>query len=698
MYYLGLLALQTRRAQRGADLFRRAIELDPTSEAAHFNFGNCLNELGRLNEAASSYDKAIALKPRYSEAHHARGTTLYRLGQHEAALASFDKATALKPDFIVTHNNRGITLFAMKRFQDALLSFNKAIKLNRDYADAYCNRAGVLIELGRLAEGLASADKAVSLNPKFALAHNIRGVALKELSRLNEAVASFDKAIALAPSNAVAFYNRGNALRESGQQTEAAASYARAVALAPDYLEARVAMCMAQLPIIYREEAEIARCRAAYRNQIEDLSAYIDRQKPTSDLVAAIGSSQPFFLAYQGHNDRELQELYGSLVCRTIAKRYPSSVVADRAPPIGERLRLGIVSGFFRRHSNWKIPIKGWLTQIDRNKFQMFGYHTSAKQDNETKQASALCDRFVQGPLSIDDWRKAILNDALDVIIYPEVGMDPVSRQLAAQRLAPVQCNSWGHPDTSGMPTLDYYLSSELMEPADSADHYSEKLVRLPNLSVYYDPIETEPARVDRSALGLRAGATVYWCGQSLYKYLPQHDRVFAKIASSIGDCQFVFLKHPSAPAVTELFQKRLEGAFASMGMKASDHCVFLDRLDAGQFVGAMAQCDVYLDSIEWSGCNSTLESLACNLPIVTLSGALMRGRHSAAILQMMGIEETIANSVEDYIAIAAKLGADREARLAMSSAVAERKRLVYRDRACILALEEFLENAVRGR
>jgi protein O-GlcNAc transferase len=696
-YYLGLLALESRRASRGAELFRRAIELDPTSEAAHFNLGNCLSEMGRLNDAFASYEKAIALNPRYPEAYHARGTILYRLGQYEAAVASFDKAAALKPDFVVTHNNRGIALFAMKRFQDALLSFNQAIKLNRDYADAYCNRAGVLIELGRLEEALASSDKAIALNPKFALAHNIRGVALKELNRLDEAVASFDNAIALNPANAVAFYNKGNTLRESGQQSEAADSYVRAVALAPDYIEAKIALCMAQLPILYREEAEIAKCRAAYRRHIEDLSAYVDRQKSGSDLTAAIGASQPFFLAYQGLNDRELQEIYGSLVCRTVAKKYPPSVSSSRLPKSGEPIRLAIISGFFRRHSNWKIPIKGWLTQIDREKFQVFGYHTSANQDAETKQASALCNRFVQGPMSIDDWRKIILNDAPDVIIYPEVGMDPVSRQLAAQRLASVQCSSWGHPDTSGMPTLDYFLSSDLMEPPDAADHYSEKLIRLPNLSIYYDPIDTESVAVERGALGLREGAAVYWCGQSLYKYLPQHDDVFPKIANLAGDCQFVFLRHPSARAVTELFQKRLEIVFANHGMRASDHCLFLDRLTAGQFVGAMAQCDVFLDSIDWSGCNSTLESLACDLPIVTMKGALMRGRHSSAILQMMGLDETIADSVDGYISLAAKLGVDREARRESSLKIAERKQAVYRDRACISALEQFLENAVRA-
>ena len=79
-----------------------------------------------------------------------------------------------------------------------------------------------------------------------------------------------------------------------------------------------------------------------------------------------------------------------------------------------------------------------------------------------------------------------------------------------------MQCNSWGHPDTSGFPTLDYYLSSDLMEPPDGQDHYTERLVRLPNLSIYYEPIDLQPVALDRADLGLRSTATVYWCGQSL--------------------------------------------------------------------------------------------------------------------------------------------------------------------------------------
>src|SRR5262249_28988235 len=140
-------------------------------------------------------------------------------------------------------------------------------------------------------------------------------------------------------------------------------------------------------------------------------------------------------------------------------------------------------------------------------------------------------DRFVQGPLPLDRWRQEILADAPHLLIYPGVGMDPISAQLAAQRLAPVQCNSWGHPDTSGFPTLDYYLSSDLMEPPDGQDHYTERLVRLPNLSIYSEPIEQPPASITRQDLGLRSTAIVYWCGQSLFKYLPQFDEVFPRIA-----------------------------------------------------------------------------------------------------------------------------------------------------------------------
>src|SRR6202022_4382812 len=128
-----------------------------------------------------------------------------------------------------------------------------------------------------------------------------------------------------------------------------------------------------------------------------------------------------------------------------------------------------------------------------------------------TEVAAALCDRFVAGPRPLDGWRGEIAGDAPHVLLFPEIGMDKVSAQLAAMRLAPVQCTSWGHPVTSGFPTIDYFLSSDLMEPAEADAHYSERLVRLPNLSIHYEPTVVVPAAMTRGELGLRADAVVYW-------------------------------------------------------------------------------------------------------------------------------------------------------------------------------------------
>jgi len=498
------------------------------------------------------------------------------------------------------------------------------------------------------------------------------------------------------PNNAEAYYRRGTILVELNRNDEAIADFQRALALRPDFSEARFADCMAELPIVYETVEEIPRRRAAYERKLRALADDVVAGKLAGDLTAAITPRQPFLLAYQAHNDRDLQSIYGGMVSHIVGQEFPA---ADMPPPPApdEPLRVGIVSSFFYLHSNWKIPIKGWLSQLDRSRFKIFGYYPGSVRDAETDVAEEICDRFVQRTLDIEGWRREILSDAPHVLIYPGLLMDTVSVQLSAQRLAPVQCTSWGHPETSGIVTLDYFLSSDLMEPPDADSLYTEKLVRLSNLSFYYEPVEMGAVESSRAQHGLRTDAAVFWCGQSLYKYLPQHDDVFARIAAEAPHSQFVFLKHHGGPRVTEIFRERLTRAFAARGLDVDRHCVFLGRLSQSEFAGVIGVCDVFLDSLDWSGCNSAIESLPNALPIVTLPGAFMRGRHSEAILKMMGVTETIARDLDNYVAIAARLANSPDERLKISNRMGAAKDKVYRDRACITALEDFLDRAVRG-
>ena len=683
---LGLVKLARGRPAEALQFMAAAMRARKPSPQVLLNYGMVLNALQRHDEALESFDQAIRQKSKFAEAHNNRAAVLAALGRDEEALEAYRKALAITPSYPDAHYNLGNLFRTLGRNEDALKCFGRALALRPKYADAHNNRGMVLMLLKREEDALAAFERALAADPGHADALKNRIAALSALNR-------HDEALLPQTGNAEALYSRGKLLTELNRHAEAVASHREALAARPGYADAAFAACIAELPILYADEAEVVRQRQAYEQSLRALSKDFEAGRLQGDLAKAMSSNQPFLLAYQGENDRELRSLYGALSCRIAGPGY----AALPPPPLpGERIRVGIVSNGFYLHSNWKIPIKGWIGQLDRSRFDIFGYHLGTTRDAETEIAAGMCSRFVHRPLDADGWRREILADAPHVLIYPGLCMDNISGRLAAQRLAPVQMTSWGHPETSGLPTMDYFLSSDLMEPSDAGEHYTERLVRLPNLSIYYEPDNFPPAFVTRAELGLREGASVFWCGQSVFKYLPQYDEIFARIAKQAGDCQFAFIRHQGGEQVNELFQQRLERAFTAAGLRMAEHCTFLPRLGADKFVAAIGQCGVFLDSIGWSGCNSTLESLPHDLPIVTLPGALMRGRHSAAILQMMGVTETIAGTLDEYVSIAASLARDPERRQAIGRRIAENKHKLYRDRACITALEDLIDSAAR--
>jgi predicted O-linked N-acetylglucosamine transferase (SPINDLY family) len=368
---------------------------------------------------------------------------------------------------------------------------------------------------------------------------------------------------------------------------------------------------MAQIPVIYPNELSIQNSRERYNRELTNLQEIIPL-KTSHDIEAAaepVGSHLPFYLTYQNLNDRELQELYGQLVCKIMSLRYPHFAERPVMPNFShkEPLRIGFVSGFFFTHSNWKIPMKGWVENINKQRFMLYGYSTGRIKDEQTLTARQKFNRFVDDVNSFEGLCETIRKDNLHVLIYPEIGMNSMTVRLASLRLAPVQCNSWGHPETSGFPTIDYYLSSDLMEPPDAEDHYSERLIRLPNLSIYYIPLNIPQIEASRASFGLRSNSILYFCGQSLFKYLPQHDDIYPRIAKKVHNCQFVFISHPKSNFVTMQFRSRLRDIFDRFNMNVDDYVIFIETLEPYKFFAINRLSDIFLDTIDWSGCNTTL-------------------------------------------------------------------------------------------
>jgi protein O-GlcNAc transferase len=530
--------------------------------------------------------------------------------------------------------------------------------------------------------------------PKSAETYNDLGNLLAQQGKIDEAIASYQTAISLQPELVMAHSNLGNLLAYQGKMAEAIASYQTAISHQPNYHPAKFGLLIAQLPIIYASEAEIAAKRSNYQSYLENLadSYQTASEQELAEAGEAAGSAQPFLLPYQGLNDRGLQQTYGAMICRLIASRYPQWCQPLPLPKLqaSQKIRVGVVSGLFHHHSVWKIPLKGWVENIDRSEFELFGYYTGNISDRETVKAAKAFDQFAHDHFTLSQWAEKIISDDLHVLIFPEFGMNSMATKLGCLRLAPIQMTSWGHPHTSGLPTIDYYLSSDLMEPENAQEQYSEKLIRLPNLGIYYQPISIRPEVSSRQDLGIQDDEIMFWCCQSLFKYLPQHDDVFPRIAQELSNAKFVFIELDSKSA-NNFFCQRLADAFEQLNLAYQDYCIFLPRLHAEAFAGVGAIADIFLDNIGWSGCNTTLESIAHHLPIVTLPSNLMRGRHSLAILKMIGVEETIAQNKAEYIQIAVHLGRDADDRKYIAQQIALNQHKLYGDLTPVRALEDLL-------
>jgi predicted O-linked N-acetylglucosamine transferase (SPINDLY family) len=515
--------------------------------------------------------------------------------------------------------------------------------------------------------------------------------------RFADAIPLYQRAIEADPADPRGFHQLGCMLYAAGQIAEARGVLDLGLSALPASPLLHWARCMATLPAIYADNTEIETVRAEFSGRLAALESVCLANLP--EAAEAAGSMSPFFLAYQGRNDIAPMRIFGTLSCRIMAAAAPS--FATRPMPRwqpGERIRVGFVCGLFFRHAVWRMPVRGWAENLDRSRFELTGYHTRPERDAQTDLAAGLFGRFDRTPRSALAWAASIAHDAPHVLIYPELGADQTSQQLAALRLAPVQCTTWGQPVTSGMPTMDYYLSSDLMEPACGQDHYTERLVRLPGLGIVcqadYAAWGAPLPRNDIwTGLDLPGGAVRFICCQSLPKYLPDFDDLYPRIAAALPAARFLFVATDRNHAA--VLHRRLQAAFARHGLAADTFVRFAGTQSPEGFSAMIRDADVFLDTPVWSGCNTTFDAAGHGIPVVTLPGTTMRGRHSLAILSAAGVTETVASSLDDYAEIAVHLGRNEHWRRAVAARLRAARPRIFGDTRPVRALEDFLTAAV---
>jgi len=657
LQFLGVIAHQVGRNDSAVELIEKAIALNDRVPPYHNNLGNALKALGKLEAAATAYRRALSQKPDYVQAHFNLGITLQALGEFAEAAASYKRAVTYQPNHAEAYLNLGNVLQAQGKLSEAVASYGQALAIRPGFAEAHGNLANVLWAQGKGAEAVASYEKALSCKPDYPEAHSNLGNVLLDQGRLEEAVLSYGRALHFKPDYIEAHTNLGNALKEQGRAEEAAASYQRALVLDADHAQARLGLAMAAIPLFTATSAESNEVTGSFSRSLDELVAWSGTDP--GKLGKAIGHNQPFYLAYRPGAVTALLSRYGDLASVAAAAYWePKSDFNGAGRQSTERVRIVVVSGQVRQHPVWDVLLRGIIANIDRGRFEVIVYHTGPSVDAETDWAKSRVDRFVQGPKPLPGWLDEVARDRPDVIFYPEVGMDPVTCTLAALRLAPVQVAGWGHPVTTGLPSMDLLLSGELLEGPGADGHYREKLVRLPGTGVCTEMAVGQAQRWEGPAR--EPNVVRFALCQQPIKFDPAHDVLLARIAKAVGPSEFWLASPPAKLAwVTVKVRDRLAAAFRAEGLDPDVYLRVMPWLTREQFAGFLDEMDVYLDCPAFSGYTTAWRAIHRALPILTLEGEFLRQRLAAGLLRQIGMTEGVASSGDQYVEIAARWAAE---------------------------------------
>lgn len=574
------------------------------------------------------------------------------------------------------HFAEGTRLAQSGQISAAAARLRRAVELNPRHAEAHFNLGSACRDLGELEAALAAYRRAAELRPQSADPFLAAGAVLNELRRPHEALEPLAKALALNRNLAEAHHELGNAHTALGNWREALEHFRSALALFPQRAEARWAAVMAQIPAIYASAAEPEERRRAFASDLAALEQWAATAPEGAHRAVAV--HQPFYLAYQEVSNRELLERYGQVCSRLMGAWQQQAGLTVGARGTHAPRRIGIVSAHIHDHSVWNALVRGWVEELDAERYELHLFHLGGGHDAETRRAASHAAQFHQGRRAFEDWARVIRDSELDVLIYPEIGMDATTAKLAAMRLAPAQATSWGHPETSGLPTIDYFLSAASLEPPQAQANYSEKLVLLPNLGCYLRRPEAP------IAAQLPEGLTgpVLVCPGTPFKYAPQHDRVLVEIARRVPNARLAFFTGSPA-ALSQKLKQRLQQA----GLDFERQALLLPWLPGEKFRALLAGADLYLDTIGFSGFNTALQAVESGVPVVTRQGRFLRGRLAAGILERIGRPDLVAADEDAYIELAVSLAKGRQ------KLQANRERL-YEDAAPVAALQEFLDRA----
>lgn len=629
----------------------KVIQQAPQNIEGYVNLAHAQIELQKLTEARKTLEIALRITPNRTDAIHMHAHVCEQLGAIPEAEASYKKLINIHGMEHIGH--LGVSKARMNNGDsaDAESHVQSALKFKPDYADALFYYGGMLHLVGRLEEALPLYDKAANLTPENALILERYADVKQELGNLKESIELYDRSLRIKESVSVLI---------------------------------KKAIVM---PVIMESNDQIGHYR---HSLLENIGLIRERKLHISNPAASIGKL-PFYTVYHGLNDleinRSLADFY--LECAPELSYIASHVDANRANK--SKIVVGFISRFFCTHTIGQV-MRGIIKHLSREQFEVVLLTFPYRDDSLAAEINASADRVVFLP---SDWQKAhelIASQKLDILFYTDIGMEPYTYFLAYSRLAPVQCTTWGHAVTTGIPNIDYYLTCDTFEPRDAESHYSEQLVRLSAAPTFYPKPNQTHTDGNQALPAWDKKKNTYLCPQVLFKFHPDFDEMLGGILREDPDGEIILLecRHQSW---LNLLMSRLKKSLPDV----AERIRVLAYPGPTGYLKMIETCDVMLDTYHYGGGSTSLQGLGLGTPIVTLPGNFQRGRHTYSYYSAMGMSNCVAKNKEDYIKLAVNIGKDKDYRMALTEKIKDRSEVLFSDARVIQELENFFIKSINS-
>ncbi len=556
--------------------------------------GTAIQLQGRHEQALLPLQTAAALWPEDAQTHCNLGLVLKDLGRFVEAEASYRRALELAPADADLNNNLGVMRRAQGRFVEAEIHYRRALQSNPTFVRAYSNLSNVLQDLGRFAEAEASCRRALEIDPTYDEGYNNLGALQHAQDQLPAAESSFRQALEINPANGEAHKNLGTLLQQEGRLTEAEACYRRALPLLPDDALSRSGLlfCLSHNEAVSASDLFVEHCRFGER-----VEATLSRH-------------------WQAHSNLRDPE---------------------------RCLQIGFVSGDLRGH-----PVASYIEPIlkllsSHADLSVHTYFNHPKEDAYSQRLRTHVRHWhTISNLTDADLADKFRSDRIDILIDLS-GHTGLHRLLCfARKPAPVQVSWIGYPGTTGLKSMDYYLSDRFFTPLEQFEsQFIEKLVYLPALAPFQRSSDAPPVN---ELPALTKGFITFGSFNRRNKLSRAVIALWAQLLRAVPTSRMLLGGLPEQGQYQTLIDW-----FADEGI-TPQRLDFRSRASMGDYLLLHHQVDICLDAFPYNGSTTSLHALSMGVPTLTMDGTTPAGRAGAWILGHVGLSEFVVPDAREFV------------------------------------------------